>query len=189
MTWIILVVGLVAFTVGIVFLVKYIIKSLDRLRDRKNKNKYASTVANNQQTIITTPSVNNENVYRLKESLLTYTEKKYFECFKTILPNNFIIQPQINLATVLEKVSGSHYQNELFRNIDFGIFDLNYKPLLMVEINDETHRNPDRVDRDIKVADICFSAGLPLIRFWTSYGIDREYFIKRFRQYLDFTVT
>ena len=127
-----------------------------------------------------------QNVYRVRKSILTNVEKEFYESFRSILPDRFIVLPQVNLAVVLEKVSGTAYQNELFRNIDFGIFDFNLKPLLLVEINDESHRRPDRVKRDKKVSDICSSAGLPLIRFWVSYGLNPDYFRRRFRQYLNF---
>ena len=162
---------------------------LDKLRFNRLKNRYDSTSVSSRQTRINHVNSNLDNVYVLKKSLLTNTEKKYFECFKTILPDCYIIQPQINLATVIDKISPSRYQSELFRNIDFGVFDLNYKPLLMIEINDSTHNTFKRADRDVKVADICSKAGLPLISFWTNNGIDREYFIKRFSQYLDFSVS
>lgn len=49
----------------------------------------------------------------------------------------------------------------------------------------DTHKTKSRVERDKKVADICFNAGLPLIRFWTSYGVNYQYINSRVRQYLD----
>lgn len=127
-----------------------------------------------------------KNEYKVKTCLMTATEINYYNCLRSILPSQFIVQPQVNLATVLEKDAGSYYQNELYRNIDFCIFDNYYRPLLLIEINDETHRQPKRIERDKKVAEICASAGLPLIRFWTKYGIDSNYISKKMREYLQF---
>ena len=52
------------------------------------------------------------------------------------------IVPQVNLASIIQKVSNSRFNTELFRNIDFGIFSADYsKVLLLIELNDESHNN------------------------------------------------
>ena len=182
MEWIFGVLFLLLLIVGIAFLIKILINH----RDRSYLNKFSSSSPVRNSVTSSNNLSTQKNEYKIKDSLMTDTEKRYFQGIRSILPDSYIVQPQINLATVLDKVSGSYYQNELFRNIDFGIFDLDYKPLLLIEINDETHREPERVKRDAKVANICFDAGLPLIRFWTSYGVDTDYMLKRLRQDLDF---
>ena len=86
------------------------------------------------------------------------------------------IVPQVNLASVIDKVSDSRFHNELFRNIDFGIFNADYsKLLLLIELNDESHNNYHRKKRDIKVRDICNKAGIKLITFYTRYSNEKEY--------------
>ena len=86
------------------------------------------------------------------------------------------IVPQVNLASVIDKVSDSKFHNELFRNIDFGIFNADYsKLLLLIELNDESHNNYHRKKRDIKVRDICNKAGIKLITFYTRYSNEKEY--------------
>ena len=57
------------------------------------------------------------------------------------------------------------YRGELFRNIDFIVTDLDYCPVFLIEINDQTHLAQERRERDRKVADICEEAGIPLITF------------------------
>ena len=51
------------------------------------------------------------------------------------------------------KVSSEKYRLELFRVIDFGIFDQEYKLCVLVEINDPSHETPER-ERDKKVVEI-----------------------------------
>lgn len=48
---------------------------------------------------------------------MTETEKNFFVAIKNSVGTNYTVHPQINLATVIE------YQNELYRNVDFGVFD------------------------------------------------------------------
>ena len=79
-------------------------------------------------------------------------------------------------ASIIQKVSNSRFNTELFRNIDFGIFSADYsKVLLLIELNDESHNNFHRKKRDIKVHEICNKAGIKLITFYTKYSNEKEY--------------
>ena len=95
------------------------------------------------------------------------------------------IVPQVNLASIIEKKSDSRFNTELFRNIDYGIFNSDYsKILLLIELNDESHNNYNRKKRDIKVYNICLKAGIRLITFYTKYSNEKEYVKKRIRDEL-----
>ena len=59
-----------------------------------------------------------------------------------------MVLPQVNLASVIDKKGDSNFRNELFRNIDFGVFNKDFKPLVLIEINDNTHFRKDRIERD-----------------------------------------
>lgn len=125
-----------------------------------------------------------ENHYEAKQSLMTKCEQEYFRVIKTVTPTYYTVQPQVNLATIVNKTTQSKYQNELFRNIDFGIFDRDYKIVALIEINDKSHKEPERIARDKKVKEICKEANIPLITFWTKYGINPEYIERRIRDAL-----
>lgn len=123
-------------------------------------------------------------LYELKPSLVTGTEMEYLNCIKAVLPENCLIQAQANLASFIVRTDGARFQNELYRNVDFIITDLSYRPLVIVEINDQTHLTEDRRERDKKVTNICEEAGIPIIKLWTSYGINQEYIKKRITETL-----
>ena len=110
--------------------------------------------------------------YFVKKRLLTATELEYYEVIRSLISNQYVILPQINLASVIDKEGGSNFRNELFRNIDFGVFDGNLRPIFLIEINDNTHFRKDRMERDKKVGKICKKAGIPLVIFWVKDGID-----------------
>lgn len=124
-------------------------------------------------------------LYQLKSSLVTETEMNFLKCIKDVLPEDCLVQPQANLASFIARTDGAKYQNELFRNVDFIITDLSYKPLILIEINDQTHLSHDRVERDKKVANICEEAGIPIIKLWTKYGVNPEYIKKRIKETKD----
>ena len=125
-----------------------------------------------------------QTAYSAKDSLMTECEKKFFQVIKDIAGASYIVQPQVNLASIIDKESTKKYRNELFRNIDVGIFDFDYKPVLLIEINDPTHKTKERRDRDIKVHKICEAASIPLITFWTDYGVDEGYNRYRMSEHL-----
>ncbi len=128
---------------------------------------------------------------------ITYIPKKFLSNNEYNFLTKFIdlenelhvnIVPQVNLASVIDKVSDSRFHNELFRNIDFGIFNADYsKLLLLIELNDESHNNYHRKKRDIKVRDICNKAGIKLITFYTRYSNEKEYVKSRIIKELNIT--
>ena len=123
-------------------------------------------------------------LYEAKKTLLSKSEQLYFEEIKKAVPNGYCVFPQINLATIIKRTDNSRFQNELYRNTDFLITDENYRPLIVIEINDLTHLNNDRKKRDEKVKNICDEAGLPIIMLWTSYGVNPEYIKTRITETL-----
>lgn len=170
--------GIVAVAAIIVFFVIY----------RKKNNPETEPALEN---VTAMPAQNTEEAvsqqvptYSAKVSLMTDCEKAFFETISKIIGTNYHIQPQINLASVVNKETQGRYQNELFRNIDFGVFDSNYSLLLLIEINDQTHTQKNRIERDNKVKAICDEAGIPLVTFWTKYGINEQYIRSRLAQYL-----
>ncbi len=121
--------------------------------------------------------------YSLKDSLITASEREYLFVLQAYFGNDYIILPQVNLASIIDK-QGEGFRNELFRNVDFGIFDFNYRPLVLIEINDNTHFRKDRQERDLKVQEICKKAKIPLVTFWVKDGIDSEKIYKTIKKYL-----
>lgn len=109
-----------------------------------------------------------------------------FAFFKKIqeLENKYVIIPQVNLATIIDK-TGAKYHNELFRNIDFGIFSKEYELLLLIELNDSSHNQIKRKDRDLKVKKILNDCKIPLLTFYTFYPNEKNYVLNRIIKSLD----
>lgn len=124
----------------------------------------------------------NDFLYELKISLISKSEQSYFEALKACVPTGYQVFPQVNLATFVRRTDDARYQNELFRNVDFLITDSSYSPKIAVEINDQSHLTTDRRSRDKKVQCILDEAGIPLLKLWTSYGINPEYIKKRIEE-------
>lgn len=128
--------------------------------------------------------IREETIYQ-KRNLMTNYEYKFYQNIKE-LEDEYQIVPQLNLAAVTKKINNNRYYSELFRNIDFAIFSKDYQELLLlIEINDQTHNNYSRRDRDMKVKKICNDIGVKLITFYTKYPNEKTYVINRIKNELD----
>ncbi len=128
-------------------------------------------------------------LYEVKKSLITNTERKYLRAVKDALPDGYVVLPQVSLRSVLIRTDNAKFQNELFRIADGLICRVeDYHPVAVVEINDASHLQSDRRNRDTKVKNICEEAGLPIITLWTSYGINEEYIKQRVQNAIEESV-
>ena len=123
-------------------------------------------------------------LYESKKRLITKSESEFFEAIKSSIPEKFHVFPQINLSSFIDRTDSSRYRNELFRNVDFLITDNEYMPKIVIEINDQSHLDRDRQARDEKVRKICEEAGIPIIKLWTSYGVNPDYIQNRIEEVL-----
>ena len=125
--------------------------------------------------MVTTQTNSNSYLYNKKISLISHCEQKYYNVIKTALPTGYCVFPQVNLSAFIERTDDYKYRNELFRNVDFLVTSDQFSPMFIIEINDQTHLTKERKERDEKVQKICEEAGIQVIRFWTSYGVNPEY--------------
>ena len=86
-----------------------------------------------------------------KKPIMSDYEIMFYNRMKD-LETEYNIVPQLVLSSVVDKKSKQKYRSELYRIIDFAIFSKDYsKLLLLIELNDNTHNQRKRKDRDLKV--------------------------------------
>ncbi len=161
----------------------YLLKSKNKINNKNakiNNNEVESSIIYNPKAT-TNYDKNNFVTYNAKD-FLTHTEYNFYQKISS-LESNYRIIPQVNLASIVNK-KGKRFQNELFRNIDFGIFTKDFKLLLLIELNDSTHQQINRRDRDLKVQKILNDCGIKLIKFYTCYPNEQHYVLNRINQYL-----
>ncbi|MBR2988088.1 MAG: DUF2726 domain-containing protein [Clostridia bacterium] len=114
------------------------------------------------------PPVNPDYQYAVKQSLTSPSEQKLFYLLRQSVGNQYEIFPQIALVSLVDKLTAGAYRNELFRVVDFVLADpRTHKPLLVIELNDASHKRKDRQDRDAKVKCILERAGLNMLTLTT----------------------
>ncbi|MFA6460600.1 MAG: DUF2726 domain-containing protein [Patescibacteria group bacterium] len=117
--------------------------------------------------------------YRKKDFLLNTAERKFFESIQQIIPNNYVVFPQISLKSIIEVDGAQNFrtsQNKIDRKIiDFVVFDKPYyKPILAIEYDGSTHDRADRQARDEFVDSILESSGIKIIHIKHEKNINFE---------------
>lgn len=120
-----------------------------------------------------------------KKPIMSDYEIMFYNRMKD-LETEYNIVPQLVLSSVVDKKSKQKYRSELYRIIDFAIFSKDYsKLLLLIELNDNTHNQRKRKDRDLKVKKICNSAKIKIITFYTKYPNEKDYIINRIKKEIE----
>ena len=122
--------------------------------------------------------------YDKKDSYLSNCERKFYQKLLPLINEGYNVEKQVSLSAVVKKCykeTGyeTKYRNELFRIIDFGIFDKDNNILVLIELNDATHNRYERIIRDQRVNEICKKANIKLLTFYTSMPNKDEYVLNR----------
>ena len=103
------------------------------------------------------------NKYKAKNCIMSAPELNLYNYLLALLQPKYRVLPQIALVSIVDKLNNTSYRNELFRIVDFVVFDKDFKPLLAIELNDASHKRADRIARDEKVKSILDRAGIKLL--------------------------
>ena len=124
--------------------------------------------------------------YQKKKSLMSAQELEFYRTLQSLVDSvHYDIIPQTALASVVDKTEGGAFRNELFRMIDFCIVDRrSYEPILLVELNDLSHKRAKRILRDDKVKAVCASAKIPLVSIDSRGYKDKRYVQQQIKKYL-----
>lgn len=124
----------------------------------------------------------NGHEYKLK-TLLTPTESKFYDCLESVSAGRCRIQIKPRLADVfLHVVGGSAAFNRISqKHVDFLLCDVkDWTPMLGVELDDDSHKNPETAARDEFVNELFACAGLPLLRV----NVQEHYSLEQLVQHL-----
>ncbi|KAF0107775.1 MAG: DNA topoisomerase type IA zn finger domain-containing protein [Anaerolineaceae bacterium] len=107
--------------------------------------------------------------YRLKDSILSPAESSFYHILKQMAGNYLVIFPQITLATILFVTDKSeyytHYNKIDRKRVDYLLCDAKtLHPVLAIELDDASHQQKNRIDRDKFVESVLTAANLPFVR-------------------------
>lgn len=114
--------------------------------------------------------------YELRDTLMSPSERLFFEKLRRAIGDQYDIYPQVNL----DKIFKTKYQANKYafngakwaidrRSVDFLItLRDTQRPYVGIELDDSSHSREDRISRDEKINALFKDNGIDLIRFNTS---------------------
>lgn len=120
--------------------------------------------------------------YKKKQFLLTKKELSFYNFLKNNIPDKYSIMCSVRLIDIIEPVDKRDYTAKakiIQKHIDFLIVTSWYlNPVLAIELNDSSHRDPKRFERD-NFLDLAFqTAWLPLI-FVSTRDLDKKEYLRK----------
>lgn len=118
---------------------------------------------------VVTPVGTTRLPYRRVGSLLSPAELRFYGILRAVVPHRCVILAKVRVADLLEITAAGQARQQAFRRVsqkhcDFVVANVdNLCPLLVIELDDSSHRQSDRRRRDWLVDDIYRSAGLPVL--------------------------
>ena len=115
--------------------------------------------------------------YELKKSLLTSAEQNFLEVLKEIVGDKYIIQSQVPLYQIVSAVHDNYtdFNRIKAKTVDFVLYNKDFSPYLVIELDDRSHLRWSRMKRDKFVNDLMESVNLRIIHIRNSYHYDIEY--------------
>lgn len=107
--------------------------------------------------------------YCKKSSIMTQVELVFYKRLQEIFSQNFEIVPQAQLSSFLShKIKGQNWRGALAtiqrKSVDYLICKKeNFEPVVVIELDDNTHDSDDRRVRDKLVDEVCDKAELPIV--------------------------
>lgn len=125
----------------------------------------------------------NINNYSKKEYLLTQNELKFYKLLKTITDKlELTLFCQVALYEIINAKDYKDFNKIKSKSIDFVITEKNCKIKLCIELDDETHKRQDRIERDSFINDIFKNTNTKLLRIKTQNYYNLEELEKQIKE-------
>lgn len=107
--------------------------------------------------------------YMLAPSVMTKAEMTFYAALAVATGDEYRIMVKVRLADIIQvKKNGSHYMAHFgkikAKHVDYLLCDpVNLRPILVIELDDKSHLQADRVARDNFVDSVFKAVGLPML--------------------------
>ena len=119
-----------------------------------------------------------EDKYYKNEYLLTKNEIKFYRILKLIsIRMDYYLFCQVALYQIVRPKNSRNYAdfNKIkSKSIDFVLADENCRPILCIELDDNTHERNDRIERDNFINELFKELGIKLLRVDVKKYYDNE---------------
>ena len=119
--------------------------------------------------------------YKAKQYFFSNAEASFFHLLRQMSGDSVLVFPHVALRDLI-MISGINkneyykYYNQIDRKqVDFLIVDAkNLKPMLVIELDDSSHQQPNRIERDRFVEKVLAVTNIPLVRIPVRSSYDQK---------------
>jgi hypothetical protein len=126
--------------------------------------------------------------YKLRSNLLSAAEFSFYKVLETAVQKKVEIQCKVRLADIFYTPYGtsiSHFNRITGKHVDFLLCDMQtMKPILGIELDDVSHSQPDRRERDIFVDNVFKVAELPLLHIQAKRAYHPQELLSEINQFV-----
>lgn len=118
------------------------------------------------ETFVFRPKGGNVSIDYYPRDVLTAAEFAFFTALQNVCRNYFYIAPKMGLWALVDHRDNVTAWNKISRkHLDFTLcHPQTMKPLLVIELDDSSHRNPKQQERDAEKDAILAQVGVPVLR-------------------------
>ena len=102
--------------------------------------------------------------HKKRNYLCSKAENNFYQVLLEVLPPEYIVHSQVSMMALVQPVNFKDNSKTWAKRMDFVITDKNTKIMAVIELDDSSHRQQKRQERDIYVNN-AFKDRHPLLRF------------------------
>lgn len=140
------------------------------MNNKSNKN--LKEITQNQKEKTTIKKQKELLPYKLNQNIFTDSERFFYKILKEITYNmDLIIMTKVRLADIIytNKYDYTYFNKIKAKHIDFVLIDSNGKIKLLIELDDRSHENYERKERDNFLNEIFKNLNINLLRIPAKY--------------------
>ncbi|EHH1238174.1 DUF2726 domain-containing protein [Vibrio parahaemolyticus] len=106
--------------------------------------------------------------------LATKTERRFYRVLQELIPDEYVIHSQVSLMALVQPTNFKDNSRTWAKRMDYVITDRDTKVLAVIELDDSSHRQKKRQERDIYVNN-ALNGHHPLLRFEARSSYDKTH--------------
>jgi very-short-patch-repair endonuclease len=116
--------------------------------------------------------------YAKKNYFFSVSELRFYELLKEITDNHYYVFPKVRICDIIQTKENGNYSNFnriKSKHVDFLICTKDpITSKIIIELDDKSHNQPKRQDRDDFVDEIFANAGIPIVHIKVQYEYNKD---------------
>jgi len=141
------------------------------------ENRYTEAALNKTKDLLLSMTTGSKMI--IPKYYMRVEELEYLRKLEDMFKGKYIVKPQVHLTDIADVKFGYYDHDNLFYELkriilDYVVFDLNYKPLVGIELNGKSHLFKSRKSRDRFIENLLANIGVEYLEISLENVFDRK---------------